>query len=93
MKHMQTKALNYRIIITPDKQTGTNKPGYTALCPTLGVADDGDTIDEAIKNVKGAIQVFVDSLIEDNQPVPTDKPECDLVTTTQINAPISFRFA
>lgn len=90
---MQTKALNYRIIVTPDKQTGTNKHGYTALCPTLGVADDGDTIDEAIKNVKGAIQAFVDSLIEDNQPVPIDKPECDLVTTTQINAPISFRFA
>ena len=42
---MQTKVLNYRIIITPDKQTGTSKPGYTALCPSLGVADDGDTID------------------------------------------------
>lgn len=90
---MQTKVLNYRITVTPDTQTGTNKPGYTALCPTLGVADDGDTIDEAIQNVRGAIQVFVNSLVEDGQPVPVDEPEHDVVTTTQINAPASFRFA
>ena len=90
---MKTKVLNYRIIITPDTQTGTNKLGYTAVCPSLGVADDGDTIDEAIQNVKGAIQTFVDSLVEDGQPVPVDEPEHDVVTTTQINAPASFHFA
>ena len=89
---MQTKILNYRIIVTPDRQTGTNKAGYTALCPTLGVADDGDTIEEAIQNVKGAIQAYVDSLAEDKQPVPIDKPEQDIVTTTQIEAPARFQF-
>ena len=89
---MKTKVLNYRIIITPDTQTGTGKPGYTALCPTLGVADDGDTIDQAIQNVKGAIQAFVDSLVEDKQSVPIDEPEHDVVTTTQIKAPASFQF-
>jgi len=90
---MQTNVLHYRIIVTPDKQTGTGKAGYTALCPTLGVADDGDTIDEAIQHVKGAIQVYVDSLVEDKQPVPVDDPGRDVVTTTQINAPPSFQFA
>ena len=90
---MQTKVLNYRIIITPDKQTGTGKAGHTAFCPTLGVADDGDTIEEALKNVKGAIQAYVESLVEDKQPVPVDYPEQDIVTTTQIQAPSSFRFA
>jgi predicted RNase H-like HicB family nuclease len=90
---MQTNVLNYRIIVTPDKQTGTGKAGYTALCPTLGVADDGDTIDEAIQHVKGAIQVYVDSLVEDKQPVPVDDPGRDVVTTTQITAPPSFQFA
>lgn len=90
---MRTRVLNYRIIVTPDTQTGTGKKGYTALCPTLGVADDGDTIDKAIQSVKGAIQVFVDSLVEDNKPVPVDEPDQDLVTTTQIKAPASFRFA
>ena len=89
---MKTTVLNYRIVIQPDEQTGTGKPGYTALCPTLGVADDGDTVEEAIKNVHGAIESYIEALAMDGQPVPVDKPEQDLVTTTQIsvNHPIQF---
>ena len=90
---MQTKALNYRIIVSPDRQTGNGKPGYTALCPTLGVADDGDTIEKALVNVKSAIQAYIDSLVEDNKPVPADRPEHDIVTTTQVEAPNHFQFA
>lgn len=90
---MKTNVLNYRIIVSPDMQTGTGKPGYTALCPTLGVADDGDTVEEALANVKGAIKAYVDSLVEDKQFVPIDKPEYDIVTTTQIDAPEQFQFA
>ena len=86
---MQTKVLNYRIIIFPDKQTGTNKLSYTALFPTLGVADDGKTIDEALINVKGAIEIYIESLVEDNKLVPVDNPEHDIITTTQINVPFS----
>lgn len=90
---MKTKILNYRVIINPDKQTGTGKSGYTALCPSLGVADDGDTIDEALINIKGAIKAYVESLVKDKQPVPVDEPEHDIVTTTQIDAPSTFQFA
>ena len=90
---MKTKVLDYRIIVTPDQQTGTEKFGYTAFCPTLGVADDGDTIEQALKNIKGAIQAYIDSLIEDKQPVPIDQPHQDIVTTTQIVIPASLRFA
>ena len=56
---MKTKVLNYRIIVSPDKQTGTEKLGFTALCPTLGVADDGKTIDEALINVQKAIKAYM----------------------------------
>lgn len=87
---METKILNYRIIIEPDKQTGTGKPGFTAVCPTLGVADDGDTIEEAIKNVRGAIKAYVDSLVKDKLPVPVDQTDKEIVTTTQIS--INQRF-
>lgn len=90
---MKAKALNYRIIVSPDKQTGTGKPGFTALCPTLGVADDGDTIEEALTNVRGAIKTYVSSLVEDKQAVPVDEPEHDIVTTTQIDAPPRLQFA
>ena len=90
---METKILNYRIIIEPDKQTGTKKPGYTAYCPILGVADDGDTVEESIKNVKLAIKAYIDSLIEDKLPVPVDNPEKDIITTAQIDVSGKFQFA
>lgn len=90
---MDTKILNYRIIIEPDEQTGTGKPGYTAYSPTLGVADDGDTIDEALRNVRNAIKAYVDSLIEDKLPVPVDKPDDDIVTTTKISVNKKFELA
>ncbi|MDP1723051.1 MAG: type II toxin-antitoxin system HicB family antitoxin [Candidatus Gottesmanbacteria bacterium] len=90
---MQTTVLNYRIIVTPDVRTGTNEPGYTALCPTLGVADDGDTIDQALANIKGAIECFVESLIEDGLPVPKDEPEHDVVTTAQVSVRGNIQYA
>ena len=84
------RVLNYRVIVEPDQQTGTGKAGYTAYCPTLGVADDGDSIESALANIKKAIKTYVDSLVADNEPVPIDQPEKDIVTTTQI--PIDRKF-
>lgn len=52
---MNTKILNYRVVVEPDERTGSNKPCFVAYCPTLGVADDGDTIDEALGNIREAI--------------------------------------
>ena len=90
---MQTTILNYRIIITPDVQTGTWKWGFTAFSPTLWVADDWDTIDEALENVQKAITIYIESLVEDNESVPVDHPEIDIVTTTQVKAPSSMQLA
>jgi len=90
---MQTKILNYRVIISPDFQTGNNKAGYTSFSPKLGIGDDGDTIDESLINIKKAIESYVKSLIEDNLPVPIDNPNQDIVTTTQINVPTSLQTA
>ena len=90
---MQTKILNYRIVIEPDQYTVTNNPCYTAYCPTLGVADGGDTIEEAIKNVQGAIEAYVESLIEDKLPVPVDNTDKDIVTSTKIQVHGNVQYA
>ena len=87
---MQTRVLNYRIIVSPDEETGSDKPGFTAFCPTLGVADDGDTVEEALQNINGAIDAFVESLIEDGEAVPVDSPQSDLITTTQVETKYQF---
>ena len=61
---MKTKFLDYRIIVSPDTQTGTGKAVYTASCPTLGVADDGDTVEEALKNIHNLITFHLGCLQE-----------------------------
>lgn len=81
---MHRMVLNYRVIVTPDQETGSGDSVFTAFCPTLGVADDGKTVEEALKNVQGAIKSYVDSLVEEDLPVPIDQPEHDFVTTTSI---------
>lgn len=48
---METKVLNYRIIIEPDRYPDTGERCYTAYCPTLGVADYGDTIEEVLESL------------------------------------------
>jgi predicted RNase H-like HicB family nuclease len=90
---MQTTILDYRIIIEPDTYTGSNKPCFTAVCPTLDVSDGGDTIDEALEHIKTAIQVYVQSLIDDKKPVPTEQTNEQVVTQTQIKVQGNFQFA
>ena len=90
---METKVLNYHIIIEPDKRTGTNEKCYSAFCPTLGISDSGDTIDEAITNLTKAIKVWVKSLTKDGEPVPVDHLEKTIITTTSIKAPLNIRLA
>jgi len=79
---MKTKILNYQVIVSPDEYPGGGGEGYTAYCPTLGVADDGDTVEEALANVKGAIEVYVGSLVADGEAVPTDNEN---MMTTLVN--------
>lgn len=81
------KNLNYRIVIEPDKRTGTNKPCFTAYCPTLGLADDGDTIEEALKNIKELIDFHVKSLVSESKEVPSDEVSKDVITSVSIENP------
>lgn len=90
---MKTKVLNYRVIVKPDVQTGTNKPGFTAYCPTLGVADDGDTIEEALQNVQGAIETYIEGLTELGEEVPAPDTNKELITSTQVTVPSKVRLA
>lgn len=90
---MEKQVLNYRIIIEPDTRTGTKEAGFSAFCPTLGLADGGDTIEEAIVNMKKLIEFHLESLIQENQPVPVDS-EDEIVVTTKVrihtNRSLSF---
>lgn len=55
----------YTVIITP------NEPdGYLVTCPALpGLVTQGDTLDEARQMAAGAIDCYIESLIEDGWPL------------------------
>lgn len=84
---MQTHILNYRIIIEPDTETGTEKPGYTASCPTLGIAADGDTIEEGLANIRSLVQFHLKCLTEEEKEIPEPDKMEGFVTTMQVEFP------
>jgi antitoxin HicB len=70
------KILNYTVLMTPD-ETG----GYVVTCPALpGLVTEGDTLEEARAMAADAIRCYVESLMEDGEPVPTDNPIIEEVT-------------
>jgi predicted RNase H-like HicB family nuclease len=54
--------------------------GYSALVPVLGVATQGETIEEAVAMARDLIEVTVQGLIEDNEPVPEEETPPMVVT-------------
>ncbi len=47
---------------------------WVAECPSLpGCISQGETKEKAIINIKEAIQVYIETLEEDNLPVPAEK--------------------
>lgn len=58
----------YNIILKPEPEGG-----FTVLVPSLpGCVSFGETVDEARVMVKEAIEGYIESLIEHNEPIPED---------------------
>lgn len=88
---MQKQVLNYRIIIEPEKQG--KKIVYNAYCPTLNVADYGDSIDEVLKSIKDGIELALECLAEEGKEIPIDNIKDQTVTTTEVNIPTGAKVA
>jgi len=62
------KSQTYRILLNPEPEGG-----YTVIVPSLpGCVTYGETIDEAIAMAEEAIQLYIESLIAHNEPVPDE---------------------
>ena len=79
---MQKQVLNYRVIIEPEKMG--KKTVYNAYCPSLGVADYGDSVEQVLKSIKDGIRLAIECLIEEKKEVPKDNLEDQLITSVRV---------
>ncbi len=61
---------SYTVLFEPAEEGG-----YVVFCPALpGLVTEGDTFEEARERATEAIQGYLESLIQDGEPIPPDKP-------------------
>ena len=58
-----------KIVIHPAEPPET---GYWVECPSLGIASQGETIDEAIAMIREAIDLWIEVALEDGDPIPPE---------------------
>lgn len=62
------KEYNYTVLLEKEEDGG-----YHAFCPILrGCHSQGDTFEEAITNITEAIELYIESLMADSQPIPKE---------------------
>ena len=60
------KVYDFKVLLEPDEEVG----GYVVTCPALpGCYTQGDTIDEALENIKEAIMLCLEDLQAQQLPV------------------------
>jgi len=61
--------MRFTVLLTPDPEDG----GFVAECPAIpGCVSEGETVEEALSNIKGAIEGCLESLAARQEPVPSD---------------------
>ena len=69
----------YTIILEPDIE----ESGYTVTVPSLpGCVTQGETIEEAIAMAKDAIRLFIETLVENGEPVPEEREHPQAITVS-----------
>ncbi len=76
------KVLNYRILLKKEPEGG-----YTVIVPSLpGCITFGDTIEEAIKMAREAIELYIASLKEHGEEIPTEEETFEYTLTLETHA-------
>lgn len=63
------KQNTYRVLLNRDPEGG-----YTAMVPMLpGCITYGESLDEVVINIKEAVEVYIESLRANNEPIPSEE--------------------
>jgi len=67
----------YTIILDPDLEEG----GFTVTVPALpGCVTQGESIEECIERAREAIELYIESLLADGEPVPEEIERPQMIT-------------
>jgi predicted RNase H-like HicB family nuclease len=59
---------SFKVVLEPNEEGG-----YTVYVPLLpGCISEGDTREEALTNIKEAIELYIESLTDDGEPIPSE---------------------
>jgi len=61
----------YTVLFEPDIDEG----GFVASVPALGIASQGETLDEARQMIQEAIAGYIEGLQQEGQPIPLEPAE------------------
>jgi antitoxin HicB len=60
------KAFDFKVVLEPDEDGG-----YVVVCPSLpGCYSQGETIEQALANIREAIELCLEDMQEHGEPVP-----------------------
>ncbi|MBM2827083.1 MAG: hypothetical protein HW403_1147 [Dehalococcoidia bacterium] len=63
--------MKYTVVLLPEEDGG-----YSVICPALpGCISEGDSLKEALENVKEAAEFWLEEWLEDGYPIPVETPE------------------
>jgi len=72
--------MRYPVVLTPDLEDG----GFVAECPAIpGCVSEGDTVEEALANIRDAIEGCLAVLQEEGQSVP--EPSDSLLASVEVS--------
>ena len=78
----QMKVLSYRILLRNEPEGG-----YTVIVPSLpGCVTYGDTVEEAIEMAKEAIVLYLESLKEHGEEIPTEARTLEYTLVVEAHA-------
>lgn len=85
------KTYIFKVVIEEDSFPD-GKKAYSAYCPALkGCNTWGYTPEEALANIKEAVEGHVECLIEHGEPIPADEIENEVISQTIFDTKLRVR--
>lgn len=76
------RSLSYKILLRKEPEGG-----YTVIVPSLpGCVTYGETVEEAIEMAKEAIELYIESLREHGEEIPTEEGTLEYTLTVESHA-------